>query len=421
MRQKVEFISGEHKLSGLLETPESDVKFYALFAHCFTCGKDIAAASRISRALVRKGIAVLRFDFTGLGNSDGDFANSNFSSNIRDLIAAADFLRTTYQAPRLLIGHSLGGAAVLNVAQQVEEAMAIVTIGAPSDAEHVAHNFALQVDDIEKYGKAEVNLAGRVFTIEKQFLDDIKRYDTSRIGNLRKALLVMHSPIDSTVNISEAEKIYQAALHPKSFVSLDDADHLLTNKRDAEYAADVISAWAGRYITHEKSVNKDVSNVMSSMNASKTSAEYGKTEITKGHVIVEEKNHKFTQHVSTASHYWLADEPESVGGNNMGPDPYEHLLAGLGACTAMTLRMYATRKNLAIKHIKVELKHSRNYLLDCQECEEQSQGIEAIVREISFIGELDAKQQARFLEIADKCPVHKTLHNNVKVISKLVN
>jgi putative redox protein len=364
---------------------------------------------------------VLRFDFTGLGNSDGDFANSNFSSNIKDLIAAVDFLRTTYQAPRLLIGHSLGGAAVLNVAQQVEEAMAVVTIGAPSDAEHVAHNFALQVDDIEKYGKAEVNLAGRVFTIEKQFLDDIKRYDTSRIGNLRKALLVMHSPIDSTVNISEAEKIYQAALHPKSFVSLDDADHLLTNKRDAEYAADVISAWAGRYITHDKSVNKDVSNVMSSMNASKTSAEYGKTEITKGHVIVEEKNHKFTQHVSTASHYWLADEPESVGGNNMGPDPYEHLLAGLGACTAMTLRMYATRKNLAIKHIKVELKHSRNYLLDCQECEEQSQGIEAIVREISFIGELDAKQQARFLEIADKCPVHKTLHNNVKVISKLVN
>lgn len=421
MRQKVEFISGEHKLSGLLETPESDVKFYALFAHCFTCGKDIAAASRISRALVRKGIAVLRFDFTGLGNSDGDFANSNFSSNIKDLIAAADFLRTTYQAPRLLIGHSLGGAAVLNVAQQVEEAMAIVTIGAPSDAEHVAHNFALQVDDIEKYGKAEVNLAGRVFTIEKQFLDDIKRYDTSRIGNLRKALLVMHSPIDSTVNISEAEKIYQAALHPKSFVSLDDADHLLTNKRDAEYAADVISAWAGRYITHDKSVNKDVSNVMSSMNASKTSAEYGKTEITKGHVIVEEKNHKFTQHVSTASHYWLADEPESVGGNNMGPDPYEHLLAGLGACTAMTLRMYATRKKLAIKHIKVELKHSRNYLLDCQECEEQSQGIEAIVREISFIGEIDAKQQARFLEIADKCPVHKTLHNNVKVISKLAN
>lgn len=416
MRTKVEFISGEHKLSGLLETPESDVKFYALFAHCFTCGKDIAAASRISRALMRKGIAVLRFDFTGLGNSDGDFANSNFSSNIKDLIAAANFLRAEYQAPRLLIGHSLGGAAVLNVAQHVEEAMAVVTIGAPSDAEHVAHNFALQIDDIEKNGKAEVNLAGRVFTIEKQFLDDIKRYDSSHIGQLRKALLVMHSPIDSTVNISEAEKIYQAALHPKSFVSLDGADHLLTKKRDAEYAADVIAAWAGRYI----SVPSNAKN-STEINAGDNNSAQEKVEVIKGHVIVEEKNHKFTQHVSTNSHYWLADEPQSAGGDNMGPDPYEHLLAGLGACTAMTLRMYATRKKLAIKHIKVELKHSRDYQQDCQDCEEKSQGIEAIIREISFVGELDTAQQTRFLEIADKCPVHKTLHNNVKVVSKLID
>lgn len=414
MREKVEFVSGEHKLSGLLESPESDVKFYALFAHCFTCGKDIAAASRISRALVSKGIAVLRFDFTGLGNSDGDFANSNFSSNIQDLIAAADFLRTEYKAPRLLIGHSLGGAAVLGVAQHVEEAMAVVTIGAPSDAAHVAHNFALQLDDIEQNGKAEVNLAGRVFTIEKQFLDDIKRYDTSHIGQLRKALLVMHSPIDSTVKISEAEKIYQAALHPKSFVSLDDADHLLTNKRDAEYAADVIAAWSGRYIDSQE--NHVVSN-----HASGESATAAKNNVAKGHVLVEEKNHKFTQHVSTNSHYWLADEPTNVGGNNMGPDPYEHLLAGLGACTAMTLRMYAVRKNLAIQHIKVKLTHSRDYQQDCQQCENQSHGIEAIVREISYEGKLDTAQQARFLEIADKCPVHKTLHNNVTVVSKLLS
>jgi putative redox protein len=413
MREKVEFISGEHKLSGLLESPESEVKFYALFAHCFTCGKDIAAASRISRALVSKGIAVLRFDFTGLGNSDGDFANSNFSSNIQDLIAAADFLRTQYQAPRLLIGHSLGGAAVLGVAQHVEEAMAVVTIGAPSDAAHVAHNFALQLDDIEQNGKAEVNLAGRVFTIEKQFLDDIKRYDTSHIGQLRKALLVMHSPIDNTVKIAEAEKIYQAALHPKSFVSLDDADHLLTNKRDAEYAADVIAAWAGRYIDDQ--VNHAVSG-----NVSDEKISLNNDNVEKGHVLVEEKNHKFTQHVSTSSHYWLADEPTNVGGNNMGPDPYEHLLAGLGACTAMTLRMYAVRKSLPIRHIKVELRHSRDYQQDCQQCENQSHGIEAIVREISFVGELDTNQRARFLEIADKCPVHKTLHNNVTVVSELV-
>jgi uncharacterized OsmC-like protein/alpha-beta hydrolase superfamily lysophospholipase len=412
MRKKVEFISGEHRLSGLLESHESEVKFYALFAHCFTCGKDIAAASRISRALVQKGIAVLRFDFTGLGNSDGDFANSNFSSNIQDLIAAADFLRTEYQAPRLLIGHSLGGAAVLSVAQYVEEASAVVTIGAPLDATHVAKNFALQLDDIEKNGKAEVNLAGRVFTIEKQFLDDIKRYDTRHIGQLKKALLVMHSPIDSTVNISEAEKIYQAASHPKSFVSLDDADHLLTNKRDAEYAADVIAAWAGRYITYADNTNPI---------AETAHIKPDKNEVVKGHVVVEEKNHKFTQHVTTNSHYWLADEPESVGGNNMGPDPYEHLLAGLGACTAMTLRMYAEHKNLAIKDIKVELTHSRDYQQDCQECESESQGIEAIVRKISFVGELETAQYARFLAIADKCPVHKTLHNNVKVMSTLLN
>ena len=399
MRQKVEFTSGNNTLSGSLEIPESGVKFYALFAHCFTCGKDVAAASRISRALTAKGIAVLRFDFTGLGNSDGDFANTNFSSNIQDLIAAADFLRREYSAPKLLIGHSLGGAAVLGVAQKVKVSVAVVTIGSPSDAAHVAHNFAAHMDDIEEKGEAEVNLAGRKFTIQKQFIDDINSYDTSHISKLKKALLVMHSPIDSVVKITEAEKIYQAALHPKSFVSLENADHLLTDKNDSEYAAEVIAAWASRYVqsdaqTYQKSVPQ-------------------------GHVLVEEKDHKFTQHVSTSSHYWLADEPVKVGGKNTGPDPYDHLLAGLGACTSMTLRMYAQRKKLPIEHIKVELTHTRNYIDDCDNCEQQN-GIEAIVRNISFIGDLDETQRSRFLEIADKCPVHKTLHSNVAVISKLV-
>ncbi|WP_441003970.1 bifunctional alpha/beta hydrolase/OsmC family protein [Pseudocolwellia agarivorans] len=399
MREKIQFTSGVNQLSGLLETPESDIKFYALFAHCFTCGKDVAAASRISRALTAKGIAVLRFDFTGLGNSDGDFANTNFSSNIQDLVAAADFLRKEYSAPKLLIGHSLGGAAVLGVARKVEESVAVVTIGAPSDAAHVAHNFEAHIEDIETNGEAEVNLAGRSFKIQKQFLDDIKSYGNSHISKLKKALLVMHSPIDATVKISEAEKIYQSALHPKSFVSLDNADHLLTNKKDSEYAADVIAAWASRYVP--------------------TDVETYKANVAQGHVLVEEKNHKFAQHVSTASHYWLADEPVRVGGNNTGPDPYEHVLAGLGACTAMTLRMYAERKQLPIKHIKVDLTHTRDYQDDCENCE-QLNGMEAIVRNISYTGELDAQQQQRFLEIADKCPVHKTLHNNVSVVSKLV-
>ena len=401
MRQKVEFTSGEHLLSGLLESPEIDIKYYALFAHCFTCGKDVAAASRISRALMAKGIAVLRFDFTGLGNSDGDFANSNFSSNIQDLVAAADFLRENYQAPKVLIGHSLGGAAVLGVAKKVPESTAVVTIGAPSDAAHVAHNFAMHIDEIEHKGQAEVSLAGRKFTIQKQFLDDINSYDTRHISQLKKALLVMHSPTDTTVKIAEAEKIYKAALHPKSFVSLENADHLLTNKRDAEYAADVIAAWVSRYIASD--------------------AEDYKAKVSQGHVLVEEKDHNFTQHVSTNSHYWLADEPVDVGGKNTGPDPYEHLLAGLGACTAMTLRMYAKRKKLPVQHIKVELTHTRNYQQDCDNCEGDSPGIEAIVRNISYVGQLDTQQAARFLEIADKCPVHKTLHNNVAVVSKLLD
>jgi len=398
MRQKVEFKSGEHTLSGLLESPASEVKFYALFAHCFTCGKDVAAASRISRALMAKGIAVLRFDFTGLGNSDGDFANTNFSSNVEDLIAAADFLRKEYQAPKLLIGHSLGGAAVLGVAQKVPESSAVVTIGAPSDAAHVAHNFAAHINEIEENGEAEVSLAGRPFKIQKQFLDDITTYGNGHIRQLKKALLVMHSPIDNTVSIKEAETIYQTALHPKSFVSLDNADHLLSSKKDAEYAADVIAAWAGRYVESD------------------TKAYQSKVE--KGYVLVEEKDHKFAQHVSTSSHYWLADEPLKVGGSNTGPDPYEHVLAGLGACTSMTLRMYAQRKKLPIAHIKVELTHTRNYQDDCNNCESQN-GMEAIVRHISYVGELDEQQAQRFLEIADKCPVHKTLHNHVAVVSKL--
>jgi uncharacterized OsmC-like protein/alpha/beta superfamily hydrolase len=399
VRQKVEFISGNHTLSGLLEIPQSNIKFYALFAHCFTCGKDVAAASRISRALTAKGIAVLRFDFTGLGNSDGDFANTNFSSNIQDLVAAADFLRKEYDAPKLLIGHSLGGAAVLGVAQQVPESMAVVTIGSPWEAAHVAHNFAAHIDDIEEQGEAEVSLGGRKFTIQKQFLDDINSYQTGHIAKLRKALLVMHSPADKIVKISEAEKIYQAALHPKSVVSLDNADHLLSNKDDSEYAAEVIAAWASRYVpTNNQSYHSTVAQ---------------------GHVLVEEKDHQFTQHVSTNSHYWLADEPVKVGGKNTGPDPYEHLLAGLGACTSMTLRMYAQRKKLPIEHIKVELTHTRSYQDDCENCEQQN-GIEAIVRNISFIGDLNDQQKMRFLEIADKCPVHKTLHNNVAVVSRLV-
>ncbi len=399
MRKKLEFESNGVTLSGALETPESEVRCYALFAHCFTCGKDVAAASRIARALTRDGIAVLRFDFTGLGNSDGDFANTNFSSNLQDLLAASDFLRREFEAPSLLIGHSLGGAAVLAMAADVPEVKAVVTIGSPYRAEHVVHNFAASLDDIRERGEAEVALAGRKFKIRKQFIDDLENHETNDVGKLRKALLVMHSPVDDTVNISEAEKIYIAAKHPKSFVSLDDADHLLTRKRDSEYVATTIAGWASRYLPEAPA--REAASVA------------------KGHVQVEEKNHRFTQHVNSDSHYWLADEPQSVGGDNMGPDPYEHLLAALGACTSMTLRMYADRKSLPLTNVKVELRHSRDHLVDCEHCEEEPSKIELIERVVTLEGDIDDAARRRMLEIADRCPVHRTLHGELQVNTRL--
>ena len=375
MRQKVDFISNGLTLSGALEMPESAVRCYAVFAHCFTCGKDIAAASRISRALTASGIAVLRFDFTGLGSSDGDFSNTNFSSNLQDLLAAVEFMRNEYAAPELLIGHSLGGAAVLAMASEVDEVKAVVTIGAPHGAEHVKQNFRASLSEIDRTGEAQVALGDRQFLIKKQFLEDL-------------------------VPIEEAEKIYVAARHPKSFVSLDDADHLLSRKRDSEYVATAIAAWASRYLTPED--------------------ETPRVTVTPGYVRVEEKDHKFTQHIWSDSHYWLADEPRAVGGNNTGPDPYEHLLAALGACTSMTLRMYATRKKMPLEHVVVELKHSRDYQKDCEGCEEQGAQIDVLAREITLQGSLSGEQRARLLEIADRCPVHRTLHNHLQVRTVLV-
>ena len=395
MRQKVEFESNGLTLSGALETPESGVRCYALFAHCFTCGKDVAAASRIARALTREGIAVLRFDFTGLGNSDGDFANTNFSSNLQDLLAACEFLRSNFEAPSLLIGHSLGGAAVLAMAAEVPEVKAVATIGAPHRAEHVVHNFAASLDEIREQGQALVSLGGRQFNIQKQFIDDLESYEAGGISKLRKALLVMHSPVDDIVNIREAENIYVEAKHPKSFVSLDDADHLLTRKADSEYVAATIAGWSSRYLPADTDPEK--------------------VAVSQGHVLVEEKNQKFTQHVHSDSHYWLADEPQSVGGDNTGPDPYEHLLAALGACTSMTLRMYASRKSLPLDHVRVELKHSRDYNKDCAGCDEKPVQIEVIDRTVTIVGDLSDEQRDRLLQIADRCPVHRTLHSELRV------
>lgn len=399
MKNKIEFVSNGVTLRGMLESPEKNISSYALFAHCFTCGKDIAAASRIARALTAQGIAVLRFDFTGLGNSDGDFSNTNYSSNVDDLKAASDYLKENYQAPSLLIGHSLGGAAVLSVAHKLPEVKAIATIGAPHEVQHVVHNFAANLDEINQEGEAEVTLGYRKFVIKKQFIEDIRQTE-SKIGSLKKALLVMHSPLDGTVNIKEAEKIYKEAKHPKSFVSLDTADHLVSNKRDADYIATTIAAWASRYIGASEAVTE-------------------KQDVPKGHVYVEEKDHQFSQNVYSDSHHWIADEPTSVGGQNAGPDPYEHLLAALGTCTSMTIRMYANRKKWPLSNIGIHLHHERSYNKDCLHCDEEPQQIDHLNREITLEGDLSDEQRDKLLEIADKCPVHKTLHSHLVVNTKL--
>ncbi len=384
------------ELAGLLEQPEETPRAMVLFAHCFTCGKDIAAASRISRALVAHGFAVFRFDFTGLGSSDGDFSNTNFSSNIDDLIAAASFLRTNYQAPSLIIGHSLGGTAVLAAAGNIPELRGVVTIGAPAEADHVVHQFACDIDAIQRDGESEVTLGHRKFTIKKQFIDDLRANVEKNVNNIKAALLVMHSPVDNVVSISNAEKIYTTARHPKSFVSLDDADHLLSKSHDARYVADTIAAWALRYLGNEQSPPTI-------------------PDVQKGHVLVTEKNHKFTQNIYSGSHHWLADEPSSVGGSNLGPDPYAMLLASLGACTSMTLRMYANRKKWPVENVTVTLSHSRDHGEDCEECDAEHPQIDVIKRTVKIEGDLDQEQRSRLLEIADRCPVHKTLHGKIDV------
>lgn len=400
MQKTIQFVSNHIKLEGKLEQPTGECFGYVLFAHCFTCGKEQAAARSISKELVLNGFAVLRFDFTGLGSSEGDFSETNFSSNVEDLVAAADFLRENYQAPVMLIGHSLGGAAVLLAACQIKEVKAIATIGAPASAQHVKRHFSADLSTIESEGRAKVTLGPRTFSIKKQFLQDIDRYQETIQSTKGKALLILHSPVDKVVSIEEAEKIYKAAIHPKSFISLDKADHLLSNKRDSQYVARVIAAWASRYLTSSIEDEK-------------------KAQIEKGQVLVIEKNHVFTQWVYSDDHQWLADEPIDAGGNNLGPDPYEHLLAALGACTAMTIRIVAKRNQWPLESVQVRLHHTRDHKKDCDDCDEQSGYIEKIERIVTVQGKLSDQQKERLEQVADRCPVHKTLSKKLNINTKV--
>ena len=400
--ERFQFESSEgHQLAAALELPERAPLAYALFAHCFTCGKDVLAAKRIAAALAAKGIAVLRFDFTGLGSSEGDFANSTFSSNLADLVRAADHLRETRKAPAILIGHSLGGAAVLAAAARIPDAKAVVTIAAPSDPAHVTGLFKDHIEDIRKSGEVEVSLAGRPFRIKREFLDDIAEHGLmTQVTNLHKALLVMHAPTDDTVGIDNATRIFVAAKHPKSFVSLAGADHLLTKKADAEYVADVIAAWAARYLDAA---------------APEQAADPG--EAPRKVVVRETRASKFQQTVSVGPHRLLADEPVAAGGEDTGPGPYDYLLAGLGACTSMTMRLYADRKSLPLERVTVTLQHSKIYAKDCAECETREGMLDQIDRVISMEGALDPEQRKKLMEIADKCPVHRTLTSEIHIVT----
>jgi len=390
------------KLAALLDRPDGPIRAVALFAHCFTCGKDNKAARVIAHSLASHGIAVLRFDFTGLGSSEGEFANTTFSSNADDLVAAADHLRTQVAAPAILIGHSLGGAAVLAAAHRIAEARAVVTIAAPSDPAHVAGLFAERVEDIKSKGEVEVTLAGRPFRVRRALLDDIAEQKiAARIAELRKALLVFHSPTDETVGIDNASRIFTTAKHPKSFISLAGADHLLRRPNDAAYVAHVIAAWAERYLE---------------MPAQIATPKQPAAEVKPGEVVVRETRHgTFQQDITAGTHRFLADEPVAAGGLDSGPGPYDFLLGALGACTSMTLRLYADRKQLPLARTRVRLRHSRIYAADCADCETKQGMLDRIDRIISLEGELDAEARKRLLEIADKCPVHHTLTSEIDI------
>jgi putative redox protein len=385
------------KLAAVLDLPDGPPRAYALFAHCFTCGKNVVAASRIANALTARGIAVLRFDFTGIGSSEGEFANTTFSSNIADLVAAADHLRKTRQAPALLIGHSLGGAAVLAAAEAVGEARAVVTIAAPSDPSHVTHLFKDKLYAIGEHGEVEVALAGRSFRIRREFLNDVaEQMLTDKIARLRKALLIFHSPTDDTVGIENATHIFIAAKHPKSFVSLAGADHLLTKPGDAVYVANVLAAWAERYL--------DAAPPLAARDEEPRSV-----------IVTETGVGKFQQTIAVGPHRLTADEPVAAGGLDSGPGPYDLLLAALGACTSMTLRLYAEHKKLPLARVSVTLSHAKIHAQDCEDCETREGKIDQIERALTLTGDLTDEQRMRLVEIADKCPVHRTLTSEIKI------
>ena len=390
-------------LQAFLELPANqNPNYFAIFAHCFTCSSSLNAVKHVSRALTNDGFGVVRFDFTGLGRSEGEFADSHFSSNVDDLIAVNDFLVKNYKAPSLLVGHSLGGAAVLVAASKLENIKAVATIGAPATVDHVKHLFSHGIEEVKQKGEVEVNIGGRPFRIDEEFVADFDKTDLPAIVTLlRKPLLIMHSPIDTIVGIKNAERLYHNAHHPKSFITLDKADHLLSNSRDSQYVGEVIGAWVKRYFepVTNKMLDTDGEQLVAHLN------------------IVEDK---FTTTLQTAKHSLIADEPEQIGGDDFGPSPYDFLSASLAACTVMTLKLYAERKKWDLQevyaYITYSKKHSDDLMIDINE----PKRIDHLMKKLSFVGNLDDAQKQRLKEIASRCPVHRTLQSEVVIDTELI-
>lgn len=400
MQKKVNFTTKDgFELSGVIHFPEHRVtQAYALFAHCFTCTKNINSAVNIANALADEGIATLRFDFTGLGASKGDFADTSFTTNVNDLIDAAEFLREEYEAPQIIVGHSLGGTAILAASKNIPSAKAVATIGSPASPEHVLHQLEPELETLKQEGQATVHLAGRPFTFKQDFVDDVYNHKID-YRDLGKALIVMHSPIDDTVSINEAETLYKSALHPKSFITLDKADHLMSKTEDSMYAGHVLASWARRYIEVKE-----------------------KTEIPEADdnvVVAAQTSEGFLNHVNANGHEFLADEPERLGGTNLGPTPYDYLSTALGTCTAMTLNMYARRKKLDVSKVIVNVSHDKVHAEDCEHCKDKTAKVDQFVRTICIEGDIKPEQRQRMLEIADLCPVHKTLHSESIIKTQL--
>ena len=385
--------SGGALLAARLDRPEGPIRATAILAHCFTCSKDIPAARRIAERLAALGIAVLRFDFTGLGHSAGEFASTGFSTNVEDLVAAAYALEGRLAAPQILVGHSLGGAAAIVAASRIPSLRALVTIGAPFEPSHVLGHIGASLKRIRESGSALVTLGDREFEIRQQFVDDIgaQRLDQA-LGHLKPALLVLHAPRDTVVGIDNASAIFLAARHPKSFISLDDADHLLSREEDAEYAAEVISSWVSRYLD--------------------LPVEAPRAEAPEGVVrVAEAEAGGFRQDITVGGrHQLVADEPRALGGTDLGPSPYQLLAAGLGACTTMTIRLYARRKGMALAHVACEVTHDKRHTEDCEVCDKTQPKIDVFRRLIRLEGDLSTDERESLLAIADRCPVHRTLH-----------